>query len=49
MTMCKANAEGAMCHHLGEGEVGGFSIEISLDDLEVWGNGAEVIVGFFVG
>ena len=33
----------------GEGEVGGLGVEIALDDLEVRGHGAEVVVGFLVG
>ena len=33
----------------GEGEVGSFGVEVAFDDLDVGGDGAEVVVGFFVG
>lgn len=33
---------------LGEREGGGFGVEFALDDLEVWGDGAEVLVGGLV-
>ena len=49
MAMREADAETAVCDYLRQCEVGGFGIEIAFHDLEVGGNGAEVIVGFFVG
>lgn len=48
MAMREANAQGAMSDDLGEGKVGGLGVEIALDDLEVRGHGAEVVVGLLV-
>ena len=41
-------SERAMRDDLGEREGGGFGVEFALDDLEVWGDGAEVLVGGLV-
>ena len=38
-----------MCHDFGESKVRCFDIEVTLDDLEIWRNLTEEIVGFFVG
>jgi len=49
VAMSEANAEGAVGDHFRESEVGGLGVEIAFDDLQIWGDGAEVVVGFFVG
>ena len=47
--MREANAQGAVGDDFRESEVRGLGVEIALDDLEVRGDGAEVVVGFLVG
>lgn len=45
----EANSEGAVLHDGGYGQGGGLDIVPALDDLEVRGDGAEVLVGRLVG
>lgn len=47
--MGEADAERAVGDDLREGEVGGFDVEVALDDLEVGRDGAQEVVGGFVG
>lgn len=45
----EADAQAAVGDDLGQGQGGGFDVEAALDDLEVWRDGAEVLVRRLVG
>lgn len=49
MAMREPDPQVAVGDDFGEREVCGVDIEVTFDDLEVWGGGAEEVVGFFVG
>ena len=49
MPVREPDPQGAVRDDFGEGEVGSFGVEVAFDDLQVGGEGAEVVVGFFVG
>lgn len=49
MAMCESDTERAVRDDFRGSEVGGFDVVVALDDLEVGGDGAEVVVGFPVG
>ena len=45
----EADAETAKGDDFGEREIGGFGVEVPFHDLQVWSQGAEVVVCFLVG
>ena len=48
MAVCETDTERAMGNDPGEGEIRGFSVEVTFDDLEVRGHRAEVVVTLFI-
>lgn len=47
--MGESNSKVSVCDDLGEREVGGFEIKVAADNLEVWGESAEVLVDVLAG
>ena len=45
MAMYEADAQGAMAHGFGNGEIRRLDVEIALDDLQVWRYLPEEFVG----
>lgn len=49
MSVCNADAQAAVIHDLGEREVGGVDIVVTLDHLQVWSDLAEELICFAIG